>query len=259
MLAIITVNGAGGADFTTIGAAIAAASNHDTIQVAAGTYNENLTIGATLTSLTIEGAGSGNTAADTIIDAGGGVGIDIQASGASAGDRLTIEGLHVQNYTDGIFFNTAASHITLGNVTTDGSGAGGSNIGIEVHNSAVLGDLLLNNVQSTDNSVGFRVATTGSVDGLTIQGSAFDNDNIGLYTNGASGSTTNQNDFTTISVTGTSFSNDTLKGLYVEKLDHATFDSIVVDHSGTSGGGSAGIDINLKYGAYQNITIQNSS
>ena len=94
MLAIITVNGAGGADFTTIGAAIAAASNHDTIQVAAGTYNENLTIGATLTSLTIEGAGSGNTAADTIIDAGGGVGIDIQASGASAGDRLTIEGLH---------------------------------------------------------------------------------------------------------------------------------------------------------------------
>ncbi|HEV7221162.1 MAG TPA: hypothetical protein VGN42_00575, partial [Pirellulales bacterium] len=259
MLAILTVNGAGGADFTTIGAAIAAANNHDTIQVAAGTYNENLTIGATLTSLTIEGAGSGNTAADTIIDAGGGVGIDIQAGGAAAGDRLVVEGLRVQNYTDGIFFNATASHISLNNVATVGSGASGSSIGIEFHNTAVLGDLLLNNVQSTDNSVGFRVSTTGSVDGLTIQGGAFDNDGIGLYTNGASGSTTNQNNFTNISVTGTSFSNDTLKGIYAEKLDHATFDGIVVNHSGTSGASSAGIDINLKYGAYQSITIQNSS
>lgn len=254
MLAILTVNGAGGADYTTIGAAIAAAHDHDVIQVAAGTYNEQLAIGSSLTSLTIEGAGSGNTAADTIIDAGGGVGIDIQASGASAADRLVIEGLRAQDASNAVYFNTAVSHVTLDNVATVGS----SN-GIEIHNSAVVDDLLLNNVQSTGNSNGFRVATSGSVDGLTIQGGAFDNNTIGFYTNAASGSTTNQSDFTNVSITGTSFSNDSLKGIYVEKLDHATLDGIVVNNSGTSGASSAGIDINVKYGAYQSITIQNSS
>lgn len=254
MLAILTVNGAGGADYTTIGAAIAAAHDHDVVQVAAGTYNEQLTIGSSLTSLTIEGAGSGNSASDTIIDAGGGVGIDIQASGASAADRLVIEGLRVQDASNAVYFNAAVSHVTLDNVATVNS----SN-GIEIHNSAIVGDLLLNNVQSTGNSNGFRVATSGSVDGLTIQGGAFDNNTIGFYTNATSGSTTNQNDFTNVSITGTSFSNDSLKGIYVEKLDHATLDGIVVANSGTSGANSAGIDINLKYGAYQSITIQNSS
>lgn len=227
-----------------------------TINVGPGTYNENLIVDK---QLTIVGAGSGNNpASDTIIDAGGsGAGARIAASGASAAiaDRLTIRNLRVQNGADGVIIDSAVSHITLDNIA-----AVGNTYGIEIHNNAVVNDLLLNNVTATGNQVGFRVATTGSVNGLMITNGHFDNNtSIGFYTNGNSGSTTNQNDFTNISISNTTFNNNTLKGIYAEKLDHATFDAITVDQSGTSGASSAGIDINLKYGNYSDITIKNSS
>jgi pectin methylesterase-like acyl-CoA thioesterase len=46
--------------FATIQAAVNAASNGDTVQIAAGTYQEQVTVNG-LTNLTIEGAGQGQT------------------------------------------------------------------------------------------------------------------------------------------------------------------------------------------------------
>ena len=47
---------------------------------------------------------------------------------------------------------------------------------------------------NTASGVGFRVATTGVVTGLTITNSHFDNNAYGLYTN-ADNSTTNETEF----------------------------------------------------------------
>ena len=46
--------------------------------------------------------------------------------------------------------------------------------------------------------------------------------------------------------------------MYFENMDHAVFNNITVNNSGTSGAWAAGIDFNLKYHAFQNITISNS-
>ncbi len=67
-----------------------------------------------------------------------------------------------------------------------------------------------------------------------------------------------------MTITGTKFNDNTLKGIYAEKLSNATLTAIEVKNSGnrlTSGFGSgtlAGIDINLKFGSFSDITIQNS-
>ncbi|MEI9947315.1 MAG: hypothetical protein WDN26_24275 [Chitinophagaceae bacterium] len=59
---------------------------------------------------------------------------------------------------------------------------------------------------------------------------------------------------------GTTFTGNTLKGLYFEKLNEASFDNITVDNNGTSETEhAAGIDINLKFGNYSTIEIKNST
>jgi uncharacterized repeat protein (TIGR01451 family) len=240
--------------FPTIHGAINAANPGDTITIDAGTYNEQVNVDK---QVNLQGAGSGNNSAvDTIIDAGGsGNGLTIAASGASLGNHLTIENLRVQNGANGVYFNSAVSHVTLNNVAS----VSNTGYGVENANSAVVSDLLLNNVTSTGNQIGYRVSTTGSVDGLTITNSTFDNNVEGLYTNATNSLTTNETRFNNISISNTSFNNDSLKGIYAESLNNATFDGITVNNSGTSGASSAGIDINLKFGNYSNITIENSS
>ena len=76
------------ADFSTISEAIAAASDGDTIQVAAGSYPEDLVLGGR--SLTIEGAGSELTLIEpdqTGIDASDGESLGLEGVGFSGGRR----------------------------------------------------------------------------------------------------------------------------------------------------------------------------
>ena len=111
--ATICVNptGASGCQ-TTIGAAVAAASSGDTIQVGAGTYKEDVTINKTLALI---GAGS----ATTIIDATGlanGINIDGSASAPNSGvSGVVVSGLTVENAnTQGIIVQNA-SFVTIWN------------------------------------------------------------------------------------------------------------------------------------------------
>ncbi|NLE39752.1 MAG: hypothetical protein GX621_17170, partial [Pirellulaceae bacterium] len=236
-------------DKMSVQAAINDAKPGDTVNVAAGTYVENVTVNK---MLALVGAGSGIDG--TVIQPTSGNAVTLTAGGISDTERLQIEGIRVTTPNNGIHIDSAIGHITLDSVAVVGA-----SYGIEIHNKAVVTDLVLDDVTLANNSVGLRSATSGSVNGLTITGGHFDNNTQGISIFAEKSLTTNQNDFTNVAISGTTFSGNSLKGIYVEKLNNAVFEAITVDGSGTSGASAAGIDINLKYGNYENITIQNST
>ena len=240
-------------DAGAIQRAVNVAAVADTINVEAGTYSENLNIPL---QVNLIGAGSGGSG--TVINpiSGSSPIITIAGSGADASHLLTVSQVALNGGTIGIEFNSAVSNVLLSDLAITGS----TNEGIEVHNSAVLTNLILTGdiVQTMNNGgVGFRIATTGTIKGLNIDSSHFDNSGYGFYSNEDTSSSNNQNGLTNVSITNSTFNNDFNRGIYVEKLDHAVLNGITVSGSGTSAPGT-GIDINLKGGTFTNIEIENS-
>jgi hypothetical protein len=107
------------------------------------------------------------------------------------------------------------------------------------------------------------------VDGLTIDGSAFDHNNYGFYTTlggnvkeeQADGGSTNVSNVT---ITNTTFNDNPNKGIYAEKLDDATLENIEVINSGTDVSARfspQAIDINLKLKSdgYGPITVDDAT
>ncbi len=103
--------------------------------------------------------------------------------------------------------------------------------------------------------VGFRVPTSGSVDGLTVTNSHFDGNVYGMEIFMATGS---GSVFQKINISQSTFNNNSSKGTYFEKLNNATFSNLTVTNSGYSGANAVGFNINLKYNAYSNIVISSS-
>lgn len=208
---------------TTINGGITAAVAGQTVHVCPGTYAENVNVNK---SVTLEGSGDGsNPLVDTIISPVGGTGVAL-----------------------------AVSDITLEDVRIDTQGAG-NGIGV----TASVNDLAINRVTERNASVGFRVGGDIVLDGLTITDSHFDDNlNQGWY---LSEETAPAGTVTDVNVTNTTFNNNVNKGIYAEKLDNAVFNGITVNNSGTGGelNHRAGIDINLKWAAYSNIQILNST
>jgi hypothetical protein len=106
---------ASGAAYTTVGAAIAAASAGDTIEVCAGTYPEQLVISGK--SLILIGLGG---SAGTIIDAGSaGTGLAVSGTG---GDGVVLDGFTITN----------------GHSTAQGGGVSCTSSTLRIANSAIL-------------------------------------------------------------------------------------------------------------------------
>ena len=211
--------------FATIQEAVTAASIGDTVQVAAGTYSETVTVATA--NLTLKGAGD-----STLISVSGG------------GTALTV----------------SANGITLSSLKINKGDALDEDDGKGIEAGATISSLTLSSVTVTGATVGFRVGSGVTIDGLTVSGSHFDGNDMGWYfakETSASAAAT----ITNVNVTNTTFNNNLRKGVYAEKLDNALFDGVTVSNSGTSGtyGFNNGIDINLKWGTYSNIELRNTT
>lgn len=234
--------------FATIQAGIDAAAAGGTVHVGPGSYNQALILDQWVV---IEGAGDGtDPLADTIITSPTSPVFLLQAGGTSAANRTVLSGFRVGPITGSAFY----TDVTLGYITLQGlTITGATNYGIEIHNNARATDLVLDDVTLMNNVTAFRVR--GQLDGLQITDSLFEANTNGLYSVAA---TADSNYLRNVTVTGTEFTGNTLKGMYLEKLSNALFDHLVLTGNGATGLWAAGIDINLKYEAYTNITIQNS-
>ena len=251
---------------------MANASPGETVDVYAGTYAGDLTINK---ALTVRGASAGGSTSSSLTMASKSTtapsctaGAIIDALGARRHRRqfesVTLENLCVTSADNhNIYTDASISNLTLTGVEALNAG----NYGLEIHNNASVTGLSITNSTFSGNSVGMRIR--GTVDGLTIDGSAFDHNNYGFYTTLggtvtqelADGGSTNVSNVT---ITNTTFNDNPNKGIYAEKLDDATFENIEVINSGTDVNASffpQAIDINLKLKSegYGHITVDNAT
>jgi hypothetical protein len=226
-----------------------------TINVASGVYNENVVINR---QLVLDGAG----AALTIIHPlAAGPAITVFAGGTSV-SRLVISHLTTTgslgggNVGSGIQFagSTTISHVTLDGVTSTAN----SGHGVAIDHTGTMSDLVFTGVNLSNNVTdGFRVPTSLiSLDGLMILNSTLERNTTGMEIYAANSATVQP--VSKVLIQDTSFNANSSKGFYAERLSDATFRRVSVVGSGTAGGFAAGIDINLKYRAYQNIDVLDS-
>jgi len=219
--------------YPTIQSAINAANAEDTIQIAAGTYAENVTVGK---ALTLQGAGDATVITPT------GTGINITA------DHVTVESVKVSGGTTGVNVGNGTDRVTLEGVTCTGA-----TYGLLVQGDiAPITDLSITNCNMSGNTT-CGAKFPGKVDGLHIDGGHFDNNQIGLYAVQRSSGLPIINS----TIDGASFSGNGMKGIYVEQMTDTVLKNLTIVGSGNALASGAGIDINLKRGTYQKITISN--
>lgn len=222
-----------------IQAAIDAAVGGDVINIAAGTFNENVSVNK---GLSLVGDGNGSGPGDTVVSAPGTV-VTVSANNVSLNDLRVTGGLR------GVLVN-GVSNTTLNEVA-----AVGNSNGVEVGGTTATNLQILNSTLAAGTN-GFRMGTGANLDGLTIDGSTVTQNAFGIGVYSAAGSYLKN-----VVISDSTFADNAQKGMYFEKLTDAVIDGVVVEDSGVDPAYpfNNGIDVNLKYGSYSNITIQNST
>jgi nitrous oxidase accessory protein NosD len=231
--------------YSTIQDGIDAADPGDTVDVAAGTYTENLVIDK---QLILQGAGSGST---TIDASGGTPGILLSAGGVSASQRLTISGFTISGSTlDGIRAYKAGGldldYVTFDDLVLTSNSAKG----VEIHNDTTVTDLRITDSVFLDNTAqGLRTASNVVVNGMTITDSSFDGNSYNIYLQGT---------IDGLTITGSEFVNSTNSnghGAYMTETGPLT--NVLIEDSNFINNGGAGMMIwNVQDNA--DITIRNT-
>jgi Hemolysin-type calcium-binding repeat (2 copies). len=243
--ATVQVVGAGG--FATIQAAIDAASAGDVILIADGTYEETLNVNK---AVTLKAAGSGAILQGTITGE--------PPIPPDTHLDVWLETAEPTSYSS----SPGANGITVAssNVTIDGLTISGFINGIALGTSD--GVTIVNNTL-TDNIVGIRKGTADAVTNVTISDNTIEHGYHGITTYAASDGS---GAFDGVTMDDNSFSALSEKGMYFEQLSNASLTGNTFDHVGNFGrvtpvfGGTTGnfgnaIDINLKYETYSNVTF----
>ncbi len=235
-----------GVGYATIQGAINAVATvaGSTVEVDAGTYAENVTLGK---DLDIVGAGS----ASTIVSSSGTI-----FAITSGGSGSTVSGIATTGGARGFNLN-GVSNVLLENVASSGNSSFGINF-----DGANSGVTLRSSSFSNNTSSGIKVASAARISNFAIDACTVDGNAFGLYSadgNFATYSANAQLDGITVN-NGSTFSNNASKGIFIESMNNGLFEDITVSNSGTgtTGGTGSGIDINLKYANYSNLTIRNS-
>lgn len=225
----------------SIQAAINAAASGDVIHIGGGIFNENVSLNK---SVTLDGAGNGSSAADTVITSPGNI-LSISA------DNVAVKDLRATGGAKGIVVS-GASGTTLDAIAA----VANTSYGVEVTGTTAA-DLQIVNSILANNSVGFRMGTAANLVGLTIADSTISGNRQGI----AVFTTPAGSHLTDVEIRDSLFADNSQKGMYFEKLSNALVDSVTLLNSGVDPtyAFNNGIDINLKHGNYSNIVIQDST
>jgi Ca2+-binding RTX toxin-like protein len=244
----------GNGGFATIQDALTAAENGDTIMLAPGVYSGDIVISK---EVSIVGAGPGVEIQGNFKSANG------IADGGSVSDFLAET--TTTSYADGGSkgLTIAADNVTIKNVKIDSFAAG-----IELGDG--IDNVRIENVTIEDTVVGIRKGTEADVTNLHVVGGSISDSyhGIAFYKTTALGQAGN-GIADHITIDGVTFSKLNEKGIYAEALSHALITGIIMNNVGELGRGPAfnsavpanwggfgnGIDLNLKNGAYEDITI----
>lgn len=121
-------------------------------------------------------------------------------------------------------------------------------------NGVVLKNLTLQGGSGDTKGAGVKIASKVALDGLTIEDCVIEGFTNGIYAD------TNQTDKPVVSnvvIKGCTFRDNTLKGIYVEKLSESAITDCHFISNGAGHKAGAGIDINAKYALYENIQVSN--
>jgi MYXO-CTERM domain-containing protein len=170
-----TVDATGGADFTSLQAAVDAAESGDSIIVNSSTYNENVTISAK--SLYIEGAGSSTT---TIWGDGTEEVLTIENA------AVNLSGIAIMNGRRGIALRGAVVSLTGLLVEDNGGAERGGGIAVLESSDANISDVTIrDNSSSTGGGVYLDSTSVLQLSDSTVNDNTATDDGAGIYTMGS--------------------------------------------------------------------------